>query len=121
MGPRRAKRFRRHDLMRSKLAGPRLAITLVAFAAVAAIAAPGASAAGAVHVYPGGALNAFTSGLDGWTGAGAGASTAVFDAGTGNPPGSLKAQTAVLLLTGSGTGTFTSPSFAVPAGPAPAK
>jgi Ca2+-binding RTX toxin-like protein len=80
--------------------------------AIAAIAAPTASAA--VHLFPNGGSK-FDTGLESWTPSGSGDSTGAFDGGVGNPAGSLRARTAVLILTGSGTGTFTSPQFTAPA------
>ena len=105
--------------MRSNLAGRRLAQALIAVAAIAAIAAPGASAAGVIRVYPNGALNGFTSGLDGWTSASTGATAAAHDPSLGDPPGSLRAKTDAVAVSATGTGSFTSPAFTIPAGPTP--
>jgi hypothetical protein len=80
----------------------------------------------ATSVYPSGG-NGFDSGAEGWSPGGASCAPlailctpeAVYDAGTGNPPGSIAAQTTVtlnLLNLFQGTEIWNSPQFTVPVG-----
>ena len=110
--------------MSSRLISTRIAIAVVACAAMLLAAGP-ARAATATH--PGGG-SAFDEGVEGWSASGLScapaellcSSEAVHDETVGNPPGSIAIETTATLNLVSlfkGAGTWASPAFTVPVEP----